>query len=113
MKHLLIQAITNRNSITGQISKSMEQGDFWGLNFTIFFIILFNLSVLTLRAQNTAQWSNISTKLGSVASTSNLVDLHFINDNEGLISSGNTSEVYVTKMEEILLPPEPFPITIS
>lgn len=44
----------------------------------------------------TAQWSNISTKLGSVASTSNLVDLHFINDNEGLISSGNTSEVYVT-----------------
>jgi len=96
MKHLLIQAITNRNSITGQISKSMQQGDFGGLNFTIFVIILFNLSVLTLQSQNTAQWSNISTKLGSVASTSNLVDLHFINDNEGLISSGNTSEVYVT-----------------
>ena len=97
MKHLLIQAITNRNSITGQISKSMQQGDFGGLNFTIFFIILFNLSVLTLQSQNTAQWSNISTKLSSVASTSNLADVHFINDNEGLISSGNTSEVYVTK----------------
>jgi photosystem II stability/assembly factor-like uncharacterized protein len=45
---------------------------------------------------NTAQWSNISAKLANVAPTTNLIDIHFINNNDGLISSGNTSEVYVT-----------------
>jgi photosystem II stability/assembly factor-like uncharacterized protein len=45
---------------------------------------------------NTAQWSNISAKLSGVPATSNLADVHFINANEGVISSGNTSEVYVT-----------------
>jgi photosystem II stability/assembly factor-like uncharacterized protein len=44
----------------------------------------------------TAQWANISAKLVNVAPTTNLGDVHFINDNEGLISSGNNSEVYVT-----------------
>lgn len=45
---------------------------------------------------STAQWANISAKLANVAPTTNLGDVHFINDNEGLISSANTSEVFVT-----------------
>jgi len=45
---------------------------------------------------STAQWANISAKLANVAPTTNLGDVHFINDNDGLISSANTSEVYVT-----------------
>jgi photosystem II stability/assembly factor-like uncharacterized protein len=92
MKYSLNQSGTNENTTTRLISKSSQRGDIVGLNFVIFFIIL----SLNLQAQNPAQWSNISTKLANVAPTSNLADVHFINDIEGLISSGNTSEVYVT-----------------
>jgi len=67
-------------------------------------ILLFCIGVFNLQAQNppenrqqnTAQWSNISVKLGNIAATSNLVDVHFIDNNNGLISSGNRAEVYVT-----------------
>ena len=95
MKNSLNQALTKENSTTGLISKSTLRGDLGGL----IFIILFILSGINLQAQNppsTAQWSNISAKLGSVSATSNLADVHFIYANEGLISSGNMSEVYVT-----------------
>ncbi len=42
-----------------------------------------------------AGWHDISSAV-TAAGTSNFIDVHFVDENNGLVSSGNVSEVYVT-----------------